>query len=30
MAIGWEGTFEQLDAYLASVRAEAGLLAAAG
>jgi uncharacterized protein YndB with AHSA1/START domain len=29
MAIGWEGTFEQLDAYLASVRAGAGVLAPA-
>ena len=27
MAIGWEGTFEQLDAYLARVRAGAGVLA---
>jgi hypothetical protein len=30
MAIGWEGTFEQLDAYLAAVRAEGGVLAKAG
>jgi uncharacterized protein YndB with AHSA1/START domain len=30
MAIGWEGTFEQLDAYLSGVRAEAGVLAAVG
>jgi hypothetical protein len=29
MAIGWEGTFEQLDAYLTGVRAEAGVLAPA-
>ncbi len=29
MAIGWEGTFEQLDAHLAGVRAGAGVLAEA-
>jgi uncharacterized protein YndB with AHSA1/START domain len=30
MAIGWEGTFEQLDAYLVTVGAEAGVIAKAG
>jgi uncharacterized protein YndB with AHSA1/START domain len=30
MAIGWEGTFEQLDAYIATVRAVPAALAAVG
>jgi hypothetical protein len=30
MAIGWEGTFEQLDAYLAGASAAPATLAAVG